>query len=223
MTLPADAAVAAAGAGAVNVSTRSRRQSYERQQRRRATFIATSIDDRRRRPRGVADPQDVRVAEGAGDVLQLARLHPRLRQVAAPVLVRREDLPVLRAVHHRARPVDRHSPATSAPRRCSRCGSAATLYTDIVRGVPVILWITLLGFGVPGLLQTREWYGKLVIWGAVGVGHDVFGLRRRGVPRRHRERARVASARRRGRSACRPARRCGSSCSPRRCGGWCRR
>ena len=25
----------------------------------------------------------------------------------------------------------------------------ATLYIDIVRGVPVILWITLLGFGVP--------------------------------------------------------------------------
>ena len=33
---------------------------------------------------------------------------------------------------------------------------SATLYTDVVRGVPVILWITLLGFGVPGLLQTRS-------------------------------------------------------------------
>jgi polar amino acid transport system permease protein len=45
----------------------------------------------------------------------------------------------------------------------------ATLYTDIVRGVPVILWITLLGFGIPGLLQTREWYGKLIIWGGVAL------------------------------------------------------
>jgi polar amino acid transport system permease protein len=45
----------------------------------------------------------------------------------------------------------------------------ATLYTDIVRGVPVILWITMLGFGVPGLLQTREWYGKLIIWGSVAL------------------------------------------------------
>jgi len=43
---------------------------------------------------------------------------------------------------------------------------AALLYTDIVRGVPVLLWITLLGFGVPGLLQTREWYGRAIIWGA---------------------------------------------------------
>ena len=45
----------------------------------------------------------------------------------------------------------------------------ATLYTDIVRGVPVILWITMLGFGIPGLLQTREWYGRLVIWGAMAL------------------------------------------------------
>ena len=45
----------------------------------------------------------------------------------------------------------------------------ATLYTDVVRGVPVILWITLLGFGIPGLLQTREWYGRLIIWGSVAL------------------------------------------------------
>lgn len=45
----------------------------------------------------------------------------------------------------------------------------ATLYTDIVRGVPVLLWITMIGFGVPGLLQTREWYGKFVIWGSVAL------------------------------------------------------
>lgn len=45
----------------------------------------------------------------------------------------------------------------------------ATLYTDLVRGVPVILWITLLGLGVPGLLQTREWYGKFVLWGGIAL------------------------------------------------------
>jgi len=44
-----------------------------------------------------------------------------------------------------------------------------TLYIDIVRGVPVILWITLLGFGVPALLQTRDWYGKFIIWGSVAL------------------------------------------------------
>jgi polar amino acid transport system permease protein len=45
----------------------------------------------------------------------------------------------------------------------------STLYIDIVRGVPVILWITLLGFGVPALLQTRDWYGKFIIWGSVAL------------------------------------------------------
>jgi polar amino acid transport system permease protein len=45
----------------------------------------------------------------------------------------------------------------------------ATIYTDLVRGVPVILWITMLGFGIPGLLQTREWYGRPIIWGSVAL------------------------------------------------------
>jgi polar amino acid transport system permease protein len=45
----------------------------------------------------------------------------------------------------------------------------STLYVDIVRGIPTILWIPLLGFGVPALLQTREWYGKFVIWGSVAL------------------------------------------------------
>lgn len=41
----------------------------------------------------------------------------------------------------------------------------AMIYTDVVRGVPVLLWITLIGFGVPGLLQTRDWYGRYIWWG----------------------------------------------------------
>ena len=45
----------------------------------------------------------------------------------------------------------------------------AIVYTDVVRGVPVLLWILLLGFGVPGILQTREWYGEFVIWGSVAL------------------------------------------------------
>lgn len=45
----------------------------------------------------------------------------------------------------------------------------ATLYTDIVRGVPVILWITLIGFGVPGLFQQRAWYTQAVVWGGVAL------------------------------------------------------
>ena len=45
----------------------------------------------------------------------------------------------------------------------------ATIYTDVVRGVPVILWISLIGFGVPGLFQERAWYTKLIVWASVAL------------------------------------------------------
>ena len=45
----------------------------------------------------------------------------------------------------------------------------ATIYTDVVRGVPVILWVTLIGFGVSGLFQHRAWYTQLVVWGTVAL------------------------------------------------------
>jgi len=45
----------------------------------------------------------------------------------------------------------------------------ATVYTDVVRGVPVILWITLIGFGVPGLFSERHWYTKAVVWGGAAL------------------------------------------------------
>ena len=44
----------------------------------------------------------------------------------------------------------------------------AVAYTDIMRGVPVILWIYLIGFGVPGLGLDRPWNNPL-IWGSVAL------------------------------------------------------
>ena len=44
----------------------------------------------------------------------------------------------------------------------------AVAYTDIMRGVPVILWIYLIGFGVPGLGMDRPWNSPL-IWGSVAL------------------------------------------------------
>ncbi len=46
---------------------------------------------------------------------------------------------------------------------------AATLYVDIVRGVPIILWLYLIGFGGAGLLNVRE-----VGIGPVKVGTYLF-------------------------------------------------
>ena len=42
-------------------------------------------------------------------------------------------------------------------------------YTDVMRGVPVILWIYLVGFGVPGIGMDRPWNSPL-IWGSVALG-----------------------------------------------------
>ena len=41
-------------------------------------------------------------------------------------------------------------------------------YTDIMRGVPVLLWIYLIGFGVPGLGLERPWNSPL-LWGSIAL------------------------------------------------------
>ncbi|MCE9623177.1 MAG: amino acid ABC transporter permease [Actinomycetia bacterium] len=46
---------------------------------------------------------------------------------------------------------------------------AATLYVDIVRGVPIILWLYLIGFGGAGLMNVRE-----VGFGPIKIGTYLF-------------------------------------------------
>lgn len=46
--------------------------------------------------------------------------------------------------------------------------AAAVIYTDVFRGVPVILTIFLIGFGVPGLFDSRAWSNPL-IWGTAAL------------------------------------------------------
>jgi polar amino acid transport system permease protein len=42
------------------------------------------------------------------------------------------------------------------------------IYVDIMRGVPVLLWIYLIGFGIPGLGLDRPWNSPL-LWGTVAL------------------------------------------------------
>ncbi len=44
----------------------------------------------------------------------------------------------------------------------------ATIYTDVFRGVPVILTVYLIGFGIPGLGLPRPWNSPY-IWGSVAL------------------------------------------------------
>ncbi len=46
--------------------------------------------------------------------------------------------------------------------------AAAVVYTDAFRGVPVILTIFLIGFGIPGLFDSRAWSNPL-IWGTAAL------------------------------------------------------
>jgi polar amino acid transport system permease protein len=45
----------------------------------------------------------------------------------------------------------------------------STVYVDAVRGVPVILWIYLIGFGVVGLINSRTFFGSYLFWGGVAL------------------------------------------------------
>ena len=52
--------------------------------------------------------------------------------------------------------------------------AVAAAYTDVMRGVPVILWIYLVGFGVPGLGLERP-YNSPLLWGSVALAMTYSG------------------------------------------------
>jgi polar amino acid transport system permease protein len=161
-------AASVGGARAVTTSTRARRKEFERRQRQRSVVIAAAST-------AVivglvvwllpktSGWQKVREAffdgtvfrESFRPILRAFWLDIRIFLVCAPCIV------VVALTVAMARNI--RTPALYPFRL------AATVYTDVVRGVPVILWITMLGFGIPGLLQTREWYGRPIIWGSVAL------------------------------------------------------
>ena len=163
-----DAPAGSSAAPPVNVDTRARRQEYERRQRRNSIVLAAASTTLFVGlvvwlvPK-TSGWQDVRQSffdwsvfrESFRPILRAFWLDIRVFLVCAPCIV---ALALLVAMARNVR-----TPALY-PLRLT-----ATVYTDIVRGVPVILWITMLGFGVPGLLQTREWYVRPIIWGSVAL------------------------------------------------------
>jgi polar amino acid transport system permease protein len=161
-TSPADQA------GAPSASTRARRQAFELRQRRRSATIAAvsttvfvllvvwlvpKTSGWQKVRESFFDRSVFR--DSFRPILRAFWLDIRIFVVCAPCIV---AVALLVALGRNVR-----NPALY-PLRLS-----ATIYTDLVRGVPVILWITMLGFGIPGLLQTREWYGRPLIWGSVAL------------------------------------------------------
>jgi polar amino acid transport system permease protein len=163
-----NAAPPAEGPGAPNASTRARRQAFELRQRRKSATIAAvsttvfillvvwlvpKTSGWQKVRESFFDRSVFR--DSFRPILRAFWLDIRIFVVCAPCIV---AVALLVALARNVR-----APALY-PLRLS-----ATIYTDLVRGVPVILWITMLGFGIPGLLQTREWYGRPLIWGSVAL------------------------------------------------------
>ena len=97
----------------------------------------------------------------------------------------------------------------------------AAAYTDLFRGLPLLLVIFLLGFGVPALRLSGMPNNPVIYGGAALVltyTAYVAEVFRAGI-----ERCIRRSARRPGRSGCRTRSRCASWCSRRPDGGCCRR
>lgn len=142
-------------ASAPSRSARTRRAEFERQQKRRSTVLAAAstavllgliiwlvpkLSGWQRVRKSFFDGETFSVA--FDPVLNAFWLDVRIFLVCAPLIILFGMLIAL------ARSV--RSPLLFPLRL------AATLYVDIVRGVPIILWLYLIGFGGAGLMNVRE-------------------------------------------------------------------
>ena len=142
---------------------------YERRQRRRS-----APSPRRARSSSSAcwswlDPADVGLGERPAVVLRRrASSATSFPDAARRVLARRQDLPVVRAVHRRARPADRARPQLAQPGAVPAAPVRRRLHRRRPRhpGDPLDLP---LGFGVPALRHTAAVVRPLVIWGSVAL------------------------------------------------------
>ena len=151
----------------MTVEPLSRRQIFERAQRRKSTLIAAASTSLivllvvvliPKMPRWDRVRQSFFNAERFRDsfprLLHAFVLDIKIFAWSVPFIV---VLALLVAITRNSR-----SPALFPLR------AFAIAYTDIMRGVPVLLWIYLIGFGVPGLGMDRPWNSPL-LWGSVAL------------------------------------------------------
>lgn len=154
-------------------STSSERRSFERAQRRRSTLIAAASTTAVLAaviflvPRM---PRWDRVKKSFFDIDQASDSFPRLIDAFwLDVKIFAWTVPaifivgLLIAVARNTR-----TPALFPVR------ALAAAYTDVMRGIPVILWIYLVGFGVPGLGLERP-YNSPLLWGSVALAMTYSG------------------------------------------------
>lgn len=155
-------------ASAPSRSTLSRRGEFERRQRRKSTLLAATsttliialiiwrvpkLSGWKSVRRSFFDGETFSVA--FRPVLNAFWLDVRIFLVCAPLIIL---FGLLIALSRSVR-----SPLLFPLRL------AATLYVDVVRGVPIILWLYLIGFGGAGLMRVRE-----VTIGPISIGTLLF-------------------------------------------------
>jgi polar amino acid transport system permease protein len=147
---------------------RTRREQFEQRQRRRSTIIAATSTvvvvaaivvliprfDSWPRVRRAFFDGDI-FSSSFGEILSAFWLDVRIFAICAPLIL---VFGLAVALAKNAR-----SPVLFPVRLF------ATMYTDIVRGVPVILWLYIIGIGVVGLLNSRSFFGSYLFWGSVGL------------------------------------------------------
>jgi polar amino acid transport system permease protein len=160
-----------AGASEAPASSRpalTRRAAWERQQRRRSSLIAATSTavvvaalvifvprlDTWDRVRDTFFNWEV-FRESFWPILKAFWLDVRIFLVCAPLIL------IVGLIISMARNV--RSPLLYPVRLF------ATIYTDGVRGVPVILWMYLIGFGMVGLINSRTFFGSYLFWGGVAL------------------------------------------------------
>ena len=160
---------------AVISDRRLEREAAKRRQARRGQAIAAvSTRGRPRRPRRL-DPDQPRLAGGAGNVLLLERLQGILPRSPRRLLARRE------AVRGRRARGPRSSASLIALLRTSRAPALfplrllATVFVDLFRGIPTILLVYLVGFGIPALELTGLPTDPVVLGGiALGLSYSAY-------------------------------------------------
>ncbi len=149
------------------MNQRTRREAYEQRQRKRSliiAFLSTSVVVGAIVVLVPRLPRWDRVRKSFFDGEVFADSFPRLlRAFWLDVQIFTWSVPLIFALSL-AVAVSRNtrSPALFPLR------AAAVIYTDVFRGVPVILTIFLIGFGVPGLFDSRSWSNPL-IWGSAAL------------------------------------------------------
>ena len=161
------------GAGAelttVPADRRAAREAARRQRARRGAAISIASTVIVLGGAHAADHAEQGLAQREGDVLLLGRVQDVVPGHPARVLARREALRRRRDRRARVLGLVVAMCRTTARRRCFPLRMLAAVYTDVLRGIPTILLVYLIGFGDPGAGAARRCRASPIVLGGIAL------------------------------------------------------